>query len=273
MVMVGLSILGSGLLWRSFSESNVVQRHANSCAAFWLAEAGIARAINSFPQSPINDILGDANHTYSTQTAQVVGFIDRFAITSIGTVTLPSGSTITRTVEAVVRQPQFGAVDNAITATGDVIVGGAAQVNGNIDDNSTFNFEDIFDLTQAQVKAQADHFYLDPPNDVEPVDGITWIEMTPGEELVISSNLWNGSGILIVEGDLKIAGGDFSGILWVTGTLQFTAGNPDMFGAIFVDCGASDTVVLGTAEITHDPVAIAESLGSISPVSISWSEL
>jgi hypothetical protein len=273
MVIAVLTILGIGLITRSVSESNIAQRYVNSAKAFWLAEAGIAQAIDDFPNSPLSGFLGNTNNTYDTQTAPVAGFAGRYSIVSTGSVIRPSADTITRAIEVIVQQPQFGSIGDAISSTGDIVVGGAAKVTGTMAPNSVFSFEDKFGLTGSQVRAQADHFYTDPENNIEPVDGITWIDITPGDELVISNNTWSGSGIWIVNGDLKLTGGDFSGILWVNGSLDLSTGNPDFFGAVFVNCGEDEITVLGAADITWDADAINDALSKISPFILSWKEL
>jgi hypothetical protein len=273
MVIGVLVILGVGLVSRSVSERNIAFRYVNSNKAFWLAEAGVARAIKDFSQSPLSGFLGDANNTYSTQTSLVGGFTDRYRIISVGSVTLPGGGTIDRTIEVIVQEPQLADINNSITTSGDLTVGGSADVEEPYESNAAFTFQGIFGMTEAQLKAQADHLYTDPPNNVTPVDGITWIEITPGDELIISSGGWSGSGILIVEGDLKITGGDFEGILWVSGDLDVASGSPDIEGAIFVDCGTDETRILGNADVEHDEDVIDEVFGDISPVVISWAEL
>lgn len=275
MVIGVLAVLGVALVGRSISERYSTQRYVNSTKAFWLAEAGIARAIKDFSDSPLSGYLEDTNNTYDTQTSLVEGFTDRYRIISTGTVTLSTGGTITRTIQVIVQEPQPGDIDNAVTSTGDIVVGGAATINpeGSEAPFSVFSFEETFGMSESKLRAQADHFYLDPDNNVLPVDGITWIELSAGDELVISQNSWDGSGILVVNGDLKITGGSFNGILWVNGGLEVSSGNPDIFGAIFVNCGEEDTVVLGNAEITHDPDVIEGALSSMSPFVLSWSEL
>jgi hypothetical protein len=273
MVITVLVILGISLIARSVSESNIAQRHFNSSKAFWLAEAGIAAAIDDFPNSPLSGFLDDANHTYDTKTQPVAGVPDRYSIVSTGLVVLPSAGTISRTVQVIVEVPQPGDMLDAITATGNIIVGGAANITGPVSPNAVFTFEEKFGLTEAQMRAQANHYYQDPENNVLPVDGITWIDTTPGNEVVISDTTWDGFDILIVNGDLKLTGGDFTGIIWVNGTFEVAAGNPNIYGTVFANCGAEDTIVLGAADITWDIDAINEALSEISPFILSWQEL
>lgn len=277
MVTGVLIILSAGFISRSVSERNIVLRHVNSEKAFWLAEAGIARAIKDFPGSPLSGTLNYADsNTYAYNTTTVsdeASCTDCYRITSTGTVTLPSGNVITRNVVSIVQEPQSGAITNSITTTGDLTIGGSGYVEEPYESNASLSFSGVFGMTQAQLKAQADRVYTNPPNNVTPVNGITWIDITPGSTLDITSSLWSGSGILVVNGNLKITGGEFNGILWVSGTLNVAAGNPDIIGSVFVDCGASATTVLGNASIEFDADIVDGVLDDLSPIVKSWYEL
>lgn len=267
-VVAIMMLLGSVFVFRSISESRIMRREADSTRAFWVAEAGIAEAIANFPDSPLSGNLGDINSTYSTQTSPVAGFTDRYRIVSVG-----SANTGTRTIEVIAEEPQFGEISDAVTTTDDLTVGGSATVNGTTQPHADLDFAETFGMTLDQLKSQADHLYIDPPNNIEPVDGITCIEISPGNQLIISDSAWSGSGLLVVEGDMKISGGDFSGILWVAGTLDMITGNPDITGAVLVDCGENEVKILGNAVITHDQSAIDSALGNTSLVILSWSEI
>ena len=276
MVIAVLAMLGGSLVMRIVGERSLVQRHVDLTRAFWLAEAGIAAAIEDFPNTPISGYLDDSNNAYDTETSLVAGTTDRYQILSTGTVTLPSLGSITGTViKVIVREQDPPTIDNAVAATGDIEVKGSGDIipAGAEAPNSHLAFSTTFDMTEAQVRAQADHFYLNPANNILPVEGITWIEITSGDELVISDNNWSGSGILIVNGDVKITGGTFDGILWVNGSLEFSAGNPDFYGAVFVNCGNEVTTITGNSEITHSSISIENALSCLSPLVLSWSEV
>ena len=107
-------------------------------------------------------------------------------------------------------------------------------------------------------------------NDV--VTGITWVEDATNMSK-ITSNTWNGSGILVIIGDLKISGGDFNGVLWVEGGL-FISGNTEINGALFVESGVTvDTTVTGTADITLDSDEIDAAFSGLPPFIESWREV
>ena len=110
-------------------------------------------------------------------------------------------------------------------------------------------------------------------NDV--TDLITWVN-APGAKSKITTNHWEGSGILVVIGDLDITGGEFDGVIWVEGELK-VAGQGDVDGAILVAGGPSDsTKVTGNSEVEYDADAVSdafEALGNIPPLVESWQEV
>jgi len=141
------------------------------------------------------------------------------------------------------------------------------------------SFEDVFGVTKTEMEAIAQSqfpstYYTSAiHNDV--VTGLTWIS-APGTESQITTNTWSGDGVLVVEGDLQITGGDFSGIIWVEGVLRIS-GNPDIEGGIFVESGISvDTTVTGNAEIDFDGDAVSDAFSYLTSLSVStdyWREL
>ena len=93
---------------------------------------------------------------------------------------------------------------------------------------------------------------------------------------MISETGWSGSGILVVDGNLTITGGHFSGIIWVIGGLR-VSGNPVIDGAIFVESGAEvDTTLTGNPTVSFDANAVSDAFGFIPSIStahvISWKE-
>ncbi|OGX18540.1 MAG: hypothetical protein A3K83_07620 [Omnitrophica WOR_2 bacterium RBG_13_44_8b] len=109
-----------------------------------------------------------------------------------------------------------------------------------------------------------------------PVDGITWVDLSPGEELRISSDTWSGSGLLVVGGDAQITGGTFNGILYVIGKLRMS-GNPVINGSVLAESQAEiDTTLTGNVTISYDSGAITSALGPlgfVAPVIVSWEEI
>ena len=140
-------------------------------------------------------------------------------------------------------------VDSAITSTGKIVVKGSSDINGGISENATFDFKEIFGYTKTEVESGATNLYVDPENNILPVDNITWVNFVENTELLISDNNWEGSGILIINGDMRISGGYFEGIIWVIGNLRIT-GNPIIEGAIFVEGGTDIETTLSTGNPT-----------------------
>lgn len=279
-IILVLLILGSAFISRSMGEARASERMKDSVQALWLAEAGLDRAIVELPTTPISGTL--ATGSYSTQTTQVSGSATRWLITSTGSVPdATSPNRMTKIIEAIVERPASTAdpsgVTSAISANGDVVVRGSATVNGEVDEYATFNFEDIFDISKADLEAKATNLYQDPPNNVTPVSAVTWVNLVSDSEMTISDSNWTGSGILVVEGDLRITGGHFEGIIWVIGRL-WVSGNPIIDGAIYVESGAEfETTLTGNPTVNFDSEVIADAFGSLPsdqpPNLVAWREL
>ena len=145
-----------------------------------------------------------------------------------------------------------------------------------LDENYTFDFEDIFGISKDAMKSGAVHFYTDPANNIMPVDHTTWVDINTLTEMKITETGWSGSGILVVDGNLAITGGHFSGIIWVIGTLR-VSGNPIIDGTMFVESGAEfDTTLTGNPTVNFDSDAVSDAFGFIptisSPTMIGWKE-
>ncbi|MDP2921700.1 MAG: type II secretion system protein [Candidatus Omnitrophota bacterium] len=279
MVVAVLIILATTFSARSIGEKRVADKERDTVQALWLAEAGVDRAIIELPNTPLSGTLGIG--AYSTQTTALGS--GKYLINSTGGVPLAtiSPNNAIRKVSAVVQQPlnpaNPGDVTSAITANGDVTVKGSAQVNGTIDEeNEVFNFEDVFGISKDAMKSGAVHHYTDPANNITPVDHSTWVDIDTATEMKISDSGWSGSGILVVNGNLTITGGHFSGIIWVIGTLRIS-GNPILDGAFFVESGAEvDTTLTGNPIVSFNGNAVSSAFGFIpsmsAPQIIGWKE-
>jgi hypothetical protein len=146
-------------------------------------------------------------------------------------------------------------------------------------ENSTFSFPNLFGYTKNEVKAMST-FY----NNTWPSGNVTdtndppkpiWVQAPTSN---FNGNVY-GSGILIVEGDLKITGTiDFDGIIYVIGKL-FMAGTAYLRGAILAESAATvDTTLTGTADVEHNTTAIINALEALKrttsfpPKVVSWKE-
>lgn len=280
MIVSVLIILATAFSARSIGEKRVADKERDAIQALWLAEAGLDRAIAELPNTPLSGTLG-TGLAYSTQTTALTA--SRYLITSTGGVpsTAVSPDNAIRKISAVIEKPVSlagpGNVTSAITASGDIEVRGNAQVNGTIDEeNMVFNFEDVFGISKEAMKSGATHNYIDPENNITPVDHATWVDINSLTEMKITTSSWSGNGILVVNGDLNITGGTFSGVIWVIGTLR-VSGNPIIDGAIFVESGAEvDTTLTGNPIISYDSGAISDSFSFIpssqAPYLINWKE-
>ena len=135
-VVIVLAILGGALVTRSVSERNLAQRYDWSNRAFWLAEAGINRAlqevIDDFTTSDLgwNQTLGSGS--YDVVLGPIYGVQMRNA-TSTGIF-----GTIQRIIRVILAIPQ-GFWDNAVYSSGNVTNNGnAGSITGNVTYNGSF---------------------------------------------------------------------------------------------------------------------------------------
>ncbi len=161
----------------------------------------------------------------------------------------------------------------AMYSNGNINVGGSADVTGDLIENCNppLDFEELFGITKVQMEAIADTHLVDPPNNPAGVEGITWVSFSnPSGDLKVTRADWEGSGILVVDGDAQFSGGSFEGVMWITGSL-FINGNNGFNGAIYVEGGieyqdVEDVAVLGNCQITYDYNAILAAFADASLV-------
>ncbi|MDP2921414.1 MAG: hypothetical protein Q8O12_03490 [Candidatus Omnitrophota bacterium] len=278
MVVAVLVIMATSFSARTISEKRVADKERDTVQALWLAEAGVDRAIQELPATPLSGTLGQG--AYSTQTTALDS--SAYLITSIGGVpdaNAASANNAIRKLSVVLQRAMSpgnpGDVTSAITATGAVTIKGSAVVNGEVDENQVFDFEEIFGISKSAMRSRATRIYTDPANNITPVNQCTWVDMNSITEMKITETGWSGSGILVVDGDLNITGGTFSGIIWVIGTLT-VSGNPIIDGALFVESGAEVNTLTGNPTVSFDSDAVADAFGFIpttsSPTIIGWKE-
>ena len=150
-------------------------------------------------------------------------------------------------------------VTDVITSTGTIVVKGSADIEGTVSQqDTTFVFEEIFGYTKAEIENGATHLYVDPENNILPVDNVTWVNFVENDDFQITDNNWEGSGLLIINGDMRISGGDFTGIIWVVGSLVVT-GNPNIQGALYVEGDVEITKITGNPTIHYNEDAVSSS--------------
>ena len=104
---------------------------------------------------------------------------------------------------------------------------------------------------------------------------ITWVD-APGTESQITAS-WTGDGILIVNGNLKIAGeATFDGVIYVIGALTMS-GEPTVNGGIFAESGDTiDTIISGGVTINYSASTVGEAFSSFNSLALlveSWQEV
>lgn len=301
MVVVVLTILGSATISRSVSERFLTQRYVESTQAFWLAEAGAAQALlqlkSDFSNSNGISVTPLGKGQYSVDTIVVEGANRR--VTVHGFVPSATQPRAERTITVLVQNsggtnlsnPEL--IDYALDTTGELKIGGSADIHppGSSHQGSNLDFEEVFGMTKDAVKAIAEqaaasgsgYIYTNPSENQQPVNGITWVELTGSNKYKISSN-WSGSGLLIVNGNgmnlaLEITGDwTFTGMIWVIGKVKI-AGNPQITGALFAesstgiesDISGNPTISFGTAEVSSAFGLLGG--GSTELTVLSWREI
>jgi len=146
-VIVVLAILGTAIVSRSISESQITRKYAESTQAFWLAEAGINKAMSNLRVLGFT-IAGNIGQTnlagspgdYAADIGSVVGLTR--TVTARGCipsgcncVAPPNDCRLTRVVQATMTKYQNipdGFYDNAIYSAGDVNIGSNCPVDGDV---------------------------------------------------------------------------------------------------------------------------------------------
>jgi len=296
-LMLALTITGLAFLNAGVMENRLVRREIRKNQAFYLAEAGVEDARVQLGKdwndlTPIDTTsLGAGTYNVTIYTTDSSGAdlpATKRRVRSTGTV-----GEISKTVEVILRKaPTSGGITSALTAGGSITVTGSADIDPPREPEDTFYdfelgedpndglslFEEIFGTTKDEMKAIAQNSpnrYYDSAIKNEIVENITWVDGA-GVESEITTATWTGSGIWIVNGDLKITGGTFDGILWVIGSLYLGAGNPVIRGSVFVECTTEvDTTVTGNVTLQLNQGAIDDALGNlgIGVIVESWQEI
>lgn len=281
LVTLVLSILLGSLYFSGINENLQANQYVNSMRAFWLAEAGIATVKANPGLSAVSDnSFGGPNYAYNVPAPQVVPNTGNayWIINSTGTVSLPNGSSVSRTLTATIKTAgaDSSKFPYAIDTTAELeIKGSAVTINGTPkQSDNTINFTNMFGISKATMKAAATYLYTDS-NFNAPVAGITWVDVSSGNTLNISGNL-AGSGILVINGNAKFSGTvTFNGIIYVIGTLTMT-GNVTTNGSLVAESSAeADTTLSGSVSINFGLTQIQDALTNIQFLNkqiVAWRE-
>ncbi|MDD5260107.1 MAG: pilus assembly PilX N-terminal domain-containing protein [bacterium] len=286
-------IIGTSMVMLSENETKKSVASIQKNTALYIAEGGIRKAVWELDHDDTyigeaDSTLGNGKFTVSVTTP--AGLDDQRQIISTG----KSGS-FSRTIKIICER-----------ITTDVMVNGAVQLNGEVKvkgdseiigatkpaiivpvgvtpqiqkeenvtgspsswGNSDFPaFEDTFGVSIEQLDAMATTKYTNPGNNPD-CHGITWVD----GDLKATSSTFNGSGILIVNGDCDINGGVFNGVIYVLGTLTMT-GNGVVHGAVLCASNSESTFSAGTPQVIYDEASIL-SAGNFFPFHIlTWQEV
>lgn len=302
-VIVAIAIIISASFFGSINENSLLNRSINSGRALWLAEAGLAEAIFNLPNNPPSCnppglcLEDNPDYKYSVQTVNLGN--NYYQVVSNGTLL---SQNISRQIKAFLQVFPVNPNNfkHAVRSTVPLIIKGSVSIGCDdplycdspyYEGNASINFSQLFQNSPEDVRSYANHIYTDPLVDVTPVEGITWVDLSPGQEFIISSDAWKGGcgadndcsqttdngAILIVAGDAQITGGEYYGIIYVMGNLRM-AGNPTIHGSVLVESETQlDTTVLtGNISINHNRAAVEGALNALNFSSskiVSWEEL
>ncbi len=306
LVLLALAGLSAGFLYKQVNQSFLVNRYSDSTRAFWIAEAGIQSILaTDLAEGSRGNSLGQGNYTCyihpgESETVVINSTATRitsyYPVNSIGTFGL-----VNRQINAVVKQivdsnkMPAGSFQYGIESTVDIELKGSSTVSGETSpdplpakyrdanyykQNSVFSFINLFGYSSADLKAMcvAGGENMGFYNNTWPsgnITGVTWVTAPSSN---FNGNAY-GSGVLIVEGDLKITGTiDFDGIIYVMGDLDM-AGTATLSGSVLAESAATvDTTITGTANIIHNSTKIENALEYLRretyfpPEVVSWQE-
>ncbi len=231
-----------------------------------VSQTGVSQIFSNF------DVL---DGTIDSIKYVMIGSGDTLKITSYVTADVNGKRTQYQSIAEILYT--FASFDNAITCSKDLDVRGSSTIIGNVEENVDLDFASVFGMTMAQIRAIADNDYTDPPNNVTPVNGITYIETTGNNKAHFTNHHWSGSGILIVDGEFHMTGGTFDGIIWVEGGRFMISGNGLVQGTIFINSEPDEqTKVTGNCDVYYDRDIIQQLLSTYNISSgpaitiISW---
>lgn len=279
LVTLILSTLLGSLYFSCINENLQAKQYVDSMHALWLAEAGIATVKANPGLSAASGNLGGYNYSYNVPSPQVVPGTGNvyWIINSTGMVTLPTGSSVTRTLTATIKTAGVDAskFPYAIDTTTDLVTKGSVSINGTPKQNdNTINFTNMFGVSKATMKSGANYLYTDSDFNA-PVAGITWVDVASGNTLDIDGNII-GSGILVINGNVKISGTvHFNGIIYVIGTLTMT-GTVITSGSVIAESSATaDTTLKGNVALNFNLSDIEAALTNVQFLNkqiVAWQE-
>ncbi|GEM_PF-7053775 len=268
------------------------EQQGDSLKAFFLAEAGIEKAIYEISR----------DGTYTSETATFGEGIYDVTVTSLagtqkqidasGYVPNKTSPRAQRSISVIADKETGLPLGGALTTSGSVTLKAQSEVDGGSDNAGIVTtdedqitqqglptltgnppikevaqpvtFEDIFRITPDEMKALAT-VYTNPGNN-EPADptGINWVEGS-----VKYTSHTSGSGILIVSGDLEVtAHVNFDGVIYVMG-------NADLGAHVVISGGLvteGNSTHRAHSSVTYNETAIDAAAELYPYVIVSWEE-
>lgn len=284
-ILFALLVLTSFLAWsnavsiRTFTENNLMRRYLTTIKTFWAAESGLALGRISIEDCELNNnctVNGQVNYGSDSYpyTVDIVNLGNSFYRIDSSASKLGITKELSTVVELTV--PDASNFPFALESRSSINISGSAQIipSDSFAPDSSLDFENLFGASKDLVKTYADFYYLNPENNVTPCQGITWVEVPEGSQFHITSNGWQGSGILIVEGSVKITGGTFNGIIYVIGgELEVPLdifGNPEINGCVISE---TDLRLRGNVTVTYSLEQITNALNNLrylKPETKAW---
>lgn len=291
MVIVALSILGAAFLMRSVSERSVAGKYFDSTQAFWLAEAGVNKAIAELRASyinytsPVSGNLGPGEYL-----ATITSNGDNRTVTATGYIPSAAAAQIERVVAVtLIKYIPPGFYDNAIYSAGNVTIGSNCVVNGDVFSGGAINGPVNGDATPNDTVLHNNGLPLLNFDDLKRISQEQgWYNSDTGVT-TFPSSFWNVApvspedpgipNVVFVNGDFTLVGGKqvVQGFIVVGGNTVYNAeigGNASIIGCLYtrgniwfhggggkvinVDGGvwAGGTVTMeGNEQINFDPPA------------------
>ena len=298
--MLIFSGLGVGAIGYSTMQGHTSISGKLSTQAFWLADAGIEAAKGTLQTAITNNLLsqtyqGTVNTPKTTALSSLTFFMGSSSNRSV-TNPDPASNDLTkylistrgqdsnnqrkRTIHAVYQIPNINAsnfnyglmAESTSYASIKLPLGVHGSQIGSLP-----TFESIFGgLTIAVAEQIGTALLASNPSGWGTLStGIYYAKASNATPITIPSNTLDGSSaLLIIDGNLSLGGvKNFSGVIWVTGNLDFTGTGGTLNGSIFV-AGALTGNGNPKNLITYDSAAIQNTINNIKkPIPVSWQEI
>lgn len=236
-IILILAILGSAIFSRSISESDAARRYTESTRAFWIAEAGVNRALYELRNNYNLNAIGATTYSDGGYQVTITQSGDNRTVSSTGYIPFTGTTRATRTIEALMSKyipPNF--YDNAIYSGGEVDFNGNAyevngqvryadeieysqnNVNGSITQDPSinplarFDFQQLYNLSlgQQNVYVESGNKLVNQATGSEAFPAVFWYNVSNSipnivyieGDLTLNGNIGSVGGFFVVVGDV-----------------------------------------------------------------------